>query len=349
VINNSYLLGLYGGSAFDTTSSATSAALRQAAKKQPTPPWSTDVVAPKQDVLVRAALGGRKFINEDAAQLDMKSAPADYRKLFALYQGLDTLNALTNRSATKGVTSLEMTQLNKRFTAGLAEIGSWLSSAGFEGVRMVQGTAKSISKTTAAIPRDSAVSVTGPIHEGAIDSAVAAFAGDIRFNITIKVPVGVTGSNTTAVPIDLAGMGAKPRTLDNVLEFVNNQLETAGFATRIGREQIKAEPKTMQVNGKTVTLPAGPDKWALAIRGNSTETVGFTAADTSDAVYVVQAAGTAGGNQLLKFQSDGGSHGGRRRRNPVGRRPAVAERPSGRGQECAGQRRGAGRLAVDGG
>jgi hypothetical protein len=307
VINNSYLLGLYGGSAFDTTSSATSAALRQAAKKQPTPPWSTDVVAPKQDVLVRAALGGRKFINEDAAQLDMKSAPADYRKLFALYQGLDTLNALTNRSATKGVTSLEMTQLNKRFTAGLAEIGSWLSSAGFEGVRMVQGTAKSISKTTAAIPRDSAVSVTGPIHEGAIDSAVAAFAGDIRFNITIKVPVGVTGSNTTAVPIDLAGMGAKPRTLDNVLEFVNNQLETAGFATRIGREQIKAEPKTMQVNGKTVTLPAGPDKWALAIRGNSTEIVGFTAADTSDAVYVVQAAGTAGGNQLLKFQSDGGA------------------------------------------
>jgi hypothetical protein len=307
VINNSYLLGLFGGTAVDTTSTATTAALQQAAKKQPTPPWSSSAVVPKQDALVRAALAGRKLINEDAAQLDMKSAPADYRKLFALYQGLDTLNALTNRAATKGVGSLELTQLNRRFTAGLAEVGSWLSSAEFDAIRMVQGATKSVSKTTAATPRDSAVSITGPIHEGAIGAPVAAFAGDVRFNITIKVPVGLTDSQTTAVPIDLAGMGAKPRTLDNVLEFINGQLQTAGFATRIGRDQIKAEPKTVQVNGKPVTLPAGPDQWRLAIRGSSTETVGFTAAETSDAVYVVQSAGTAGGNQLLKFQSDGGA------------------------------------------
>ncbi len=307
MINNSYLLGLFGGTATDTTSTYTTAALQQAAKKQPTPPWSSTVVAPKQDALVRAALGGRKLINEDAAQLDMKSAPADYRKLFALYQGLDTLNALTNRAATKGVSSLELAQLNKRFSAGLAEVGSWMSAAAFEDIRMVQGTAKSISKTTAATPRDSAVSVTGPIHEGALSTPVAALEGDVRFNITIKVPVGITDSLTTAVPIDLAGMGAKPRTLDNVLEFINTQLQTAGFATRFGREQIKAEPKTVQVNGKAVTLPAGPDKWSMAIRGNSTETVGFTAAETSDAVYVVQSAGTSGGSQLLKFQSDGGT------------------------------------------
>lgn len=307
MINNSYLLGLFGGSAGTTTLPSTTAALQQAAKKQPTPPWSSTAVVPKQDVLVRAALGGRKFINEDAAQLDMKSAPADYRRLFALYQGLDTLNALTNRAATKGVSTLELAQLNKRFTAGLAEVGSWMSAAEFEDVRMVQGASKSVNKTTAAVPRDSAVSVTGPIHEGSISTPVAAFAGDVRFNITIKVPVGVTDSLTTAVPIDLAGMGASPRTLDNVLEFINGQLQTAGFATRIGREQIKAEPKTIQVNGKPVTLPAGPDKWSMAIRGNSTETVGFTAAETSDAVYVVQSAGAAGGAQLLKFQSDGGA------------------------------------------
>ena len=307
MINNSYLLGLFGGSAVDTTSTTTAAALQQAAKKQPTPPWSSSAVVPKQDALVRAALAGRKLINEDAAQLDMKSAPADYRKLFALYQGLDTLNALTNRAATKGVAPLELTQLNRRFTAGLTEVGSWLSSSEFDAIRMVQGATKSVSKTTAATPRDSAVSITGPIHEGAISTPVAAFAGDVRFNITIKVPVGVTDSLTTAVPIDLAGMGASPRTLDKVLEFINAQLQTAGFATRIGRDQIKAEPKTVQVNGKPVTLPAGPDQWRMAIRGNSTETVGFTAADTSDAVYVVQSAGTAGGNQLLKFQSDGGA------------------------------------------
>ena len=307
MINNSYLLGLFGGTASFAPSTTTAATLKQASRKQPTPPWSTTVEAPKADALVRAALGGRKFINEDAARLDVKTASADYRKLFALYQGLDTLNALVNRSSTKGVGGLEQAQLDKRFSSGLAEISSWLSTSEFDAIRVVQGTSKMTSKTTAAVLRDSANSITGPIHEGSIDTPVAAFQGDTRFSITIRVPVGITDSQTTAVPIDLADMGATPRTLDNVLTHINGKLEAAGFQTRVGREQIKAEARTIQVNGKPVTLPAGPDKWALAIRGTSTETVGFTAPDTSDAVYVVQSAGAAGAGQLLKFQSDGGA------------------------------------------
>lgn len=300
MINNSYVLGLFGGT-YDSSSAVTNAALGQAAKKQPTPPWSTSVAPPKADAMVRAALGGRRFINEDAAQLDVKSASADYRKLFALYQGLDTLTALTNRAGTKGVSSLEMAQLNKRFSAGLSEIGAWLSSADFDGVRMAQGVAASISKTGAGVPRDSAVSVTAPIHEGSPDTVSPAFAGDVAFDITIR-----TTLETKTVAVDLTDMGATPRTLTAVLDHINGKLEAAGVATRIGREQVKAEPKTVTVNGKPVTLPAGADKWALVVRGDSTETVGFAAAARADAVYVVQGAGTAGGHQLLKFQSDTG-------------------------------------------
>nr|MBF0665513.1 transcriptional regulator [Brevundimonas sp.] len=244
MIDNSYLLGLFGGAAPMSMGASTAAALNKAARKQPTPPWSSSAEPPKADALVRAALGGRKFINEGAAQLDVKNASADYRKLFALYQGLDTLNALVNRSRTTGVGALELTQLDKRFSAGLAEIGSWLSNAEFDALRMVQGTSRTTSKTTAAVPRDSARSITGPIHEGSIDTPVAAFQGDTRFSITIKVPVGVDGSQTTAVAIDLADMGAAPRTLDNVLAHINGKLEAAGVETRMGREQIKAEPKT---------------------------------------------------------------------------------------------------------
>ena len=301
MINNSYVLGLFGGTSFGNSSAVGSAALTQARKKQPTPPWSTTVQAPKADALVRAALGGRRFINEDAAQLDIKSASADYRKLFALYQGLDTLTALTNRAATKGVSALELAQLNKRFAAGLGEVGAWLSATDLDGVRLAQGTAASISKTGAGVPRDSAVSVTAPIHEGSPDTLSPAFAGAVAFDISIRTTIG-----TTTVAIDLADMGATPRTLTAVLDHINGKLETAGVATRIGREQFKAEPKTITVNGKPVTLPAGGDKWALVVRGDSTETVGFAAAATADAVYVVQGAGTAGGHQLLKFQSDTG-------------------------------------------
>ena len=197
MINNSYLLGLFGGSAPMAADTSMAALLNRTTRKQPTPPWSTNVEPPKQDALVRAALGGRKFINEDAAQLDVKTASADYRKLFALYQGLDTLNALVNRAATKGVSSLEMTQLSRRFTSGLGEIGSWLTAARFDDLRMVQGASKTTSKTTVAVPRDSAISITGPIHEGSIDTPVTAFQGDTRFSVTIREPVGISGSQTT--------------------------------------------------------------------------------------------------------------------------------------------------------
>ena len=304
MINNSYLLGLYGGTSSTGFSAASFAGGTK--KAQPTPPWSSTAVVPKADALVRSALAGRKIIDEDAARLDVAGSSSDYKKLFALYQGLDTLSALTNRAGVKGLTTTEQALIAKRFASGLAEIGGYVSSADLDAVRLVQGTSTSVSKTTAAVPRDGAVSITAPIHEGSVDSPVAAFQGDVKFDITIKVPQGL-GFNTTAVPIDLSEMGSTPRSLDNVLSHINGKLEAAGFATRIGREQIKVPAKTVTVAGKPVTLPAGPDQWRLAIRANSTETVGFQPADTSDAVYVVQGVGTTGGHQLLKFQSDGGA------------------------------------------
>lgn len=304
MIDNSYLLGLFGGTSLPGTAAG---GFSPAAKKaQPTPPWSTSSKPPEPSAQLRAALAGRNFIDEGGAQLDVPGASADYRKLFALYQGLDTLNVLANRASVKGLPALELSQLQRRFTAGVAEIGDWLKGAEFDGVRMVQGASSMTSKTTAAVPRDSARSLTGPIHEGSLDTPVAAFAGETRFGITIRTPVGISGSATRTIQIDLADMGSQPRTLDNVVRHINDALEAAGVQTRFGREQIKAEPRTLQVNGRTVTLPSGPDRWALAIRGTSTETVGFTATDTSDAVYVVQAAGAAG-HQLLKFRSDGGA------------------------------------------
>lgn len=300
MINNSYLLSLFAGTSQTPMPTLAATGGRTAAKAQPTPPWSSTAAAPKADALVRAALGGRRIIDEGAARLDVKTASADYAKLFALYQGLETLNALANRAATKGVSAVEQAQLARRFTSGMAEMGAWLPAAGFADVRLVQGVAASSSKTSAGVTRDSAVSVTAPIHEGSPDDVVAAFQGPTAFSISVRKTSG-----TTNVAIDLADMGATPRTLTHVLNFINGRLEAQGVETRIGREQVKAEPKTLQVGGKTVTLPAGPDQWRLVVRGSAGETVGFSATQTSDSISVTQA--TATGAQLLKFQSDGGT------------------------------------------
>ncbi|MFN4092372.1 MAG: transcriptional regulator [Brevundimonas sp.] len=298
MIDNGYLLGLYGGTSTSLgTSSATTAASK---KKQPTPPWDSKAVVPKADAMVRAALGGRKLIDESAANVDLNTATADYRKLFALYQGLETLNALTNRAAVKNISSSEQALLAKRFASGLTEIGAYLTTAKLEDVRLVQGVSTSTSKSSAALTRDSAVSLTAPVHEGSPDAEVAAFLGTVTFDI--KVSRGTLGTST--VGVDLSEMGSTPRTLGNVTSYINGKLQAAGLETRVGREQIKVEPRTLTVNGKTVTLPAGADRWALAIRGASTETVSFVPTAVADAVYVTQAVGT--GNQLLKFQTDTG-------------------------------------------
>lgn len=305
MINQSYLLGLYGATSTSTTDASTSATVRS----QPTAPWSATTTTAKASTnsLVAAALAGRKFINESAVKLDLGGVTSDYKKLFALYSGLETLSALADRAAVKNLSASEQANLAKRFAAGMTEVGAYLTSGAMKDIRIVQGGTTTSSKTTAAVVRDSAVSITGPVHEGDLSTAVDAFQGDVRFNITVKTKIGSTTTSKT-VAIDLTEMGSTARTMDAVVAHINGKLDAQGITTRLEKQLVAAEPKTVTTNGKTTTLPAGPDQWSLAIKGASFETVGFAAADTSDAVYVVQQSGKdATTAELLKFQSDGGA------------------------------------------
>lgn len=301
MINNSYLLGLYGVPAGGAGASGVTSGARPV-RTQPTPPWDVSIKAPKQDSVVRTALAARQLINVTSGRLDLPGASSDYRKLFALYQGLTSLTALATRVDQSGVGETEAARIRQRFASGISEVGDYLRTAGFEDVRMVQGVSSTSAKTSAGVARDATRIVTRAVHDGDLASSVANLEGPVVFDITI----GTVGGDIT-VPIDLAGMGAQTRTLDNVITFVNDRLTDAGVATRLGREKVNGEPRTIQLGTKTITLPAQADQWALVLQGSSAETVRLTTPQTSDAVYVVQASGTGGGNELLKFQSDGGT------------------------------------------
>ncbi len=302
MINNSYLLGLYGVTT-DTSSllGTTTNSLGATKKTQPTAPWSSTATAPKASDMVRAALAGRRLINESAVDVDLAGASADYRKLFALYQGLNSLSALADRANTKGLSSLESAQLNRRFASGLAEISDYLKTAAFQDVRVVQGVTSSTVKTGFALEKAQTTFVTKAIHDGDPSQAVEAFQGDVRFRMTVGI-----GQQSQTIDFDLSEMGATERTMDNVIAYMNGKLETAGVGTRMGRQLIAAEAKTVKVGDKTVTLPSGPDQWALRVSGATAETISFAAVDTSDAVYVTQGVGAGSAAQLLKFQVDGG-------------------------------------------
>ena len=302
MINNSYLLGLYGVTTDTSSSGFGTSATVKAKKTQPTAPWSSTTTPAKASDLVRAALGGRRLIDEGNISLDLAGASTDYRKMFALYQGLTTLGALADRAGVKGIASSEATLLAKRFGDGLAEMSVYLKTASFEDVRLVQGVSKTSVKSTYALERAPTSFVTAPLHDGDPTASVKAFEGDVKFSMTVK-----TATGTQTVDLDLAEMGTSDRSMVNVVDYMNGKLEAAGVATRIASQRIPAEPKTFKSGTKTITLPAGPDKWALQVNGGTGEALSFQAVDTSDAVYVTQGVGKTGAGQLLKFQADGGA------------------------------------------
>jgi hypothetical protein len=299
VINNSYLLGMYGLSPMNYGSSGGTSTV----KKQPTAPWSTSAKPQAQSDLLRAALSGRRFIDESATKLDVQTkSSGDYRKLFAMSQGLSLLEAITKRAGEKGVSASETALLAKRFDAGMAELSAYLKDTKFDGIRMVEGESATKAQTGAAVPRDSAKYLTGAVHTGTDSTPVDAFQGEVKFNITVK-----TSAGTKTIAIDLTEMGSDARTMKSVVAHINGKLEAAGVQTRVSREILPQEPKVIKSGDKTVTLPAGPDKWALSVRGVSTETVSFVPVASSDAVYVVQGVGKSGGHNVLKFQEGAGN------------------------------------------
>jgi hypothetical protein len=294
VINNSYVLGLYDPSLASAYSSANATVVR---KKQPTAPWEATAAKQSASELLRTALSGRRFINESNAVLDVKGKDsADYRKIFAMYQGVNLLDSLVGYGAKTTLTNAERTVANRRFEAGVAELRTYLSTLELDGVRMVAGKSETKAQTTAAVARNSSNYVTGVIHKGGTTDAVEAFAGDVRFGIKVT-----TGAGPRVIDIDLSEMGAETRSLSNVTAHINAKLEAEGLQTRIVREQVAAEPRTLKVGDKTITLPDGPDQWALSVRGDGAETIEFVPTATETAVYVAQS-DKAGNQELLKFQ-----------------------------------------------
>ncbi|WP_293677758.1 hypothetical protein [uncultured Phenylobacterium sp.] len=299
---------------YQSRSGATGGALAPAGatkRATPTAPWNGSVTPAESSAAVKAALLGRKFINEGAAKLDVIGASADYRKLFALYQGLSTLMSVVEQSQSKGLLPLDRTRLGQTFARGLDEISSYVDQVDLEKIRLIQGQVSTVAKATLGVPKNKTEYQTPPLVSGSATNVVEAFTGNVQFNVSVK-----RSGATLNVPIDLAGMGAQPRSMVNVVDHINSQLQAAGVDARVASQRIPGAPKTTTVNGKTVTLGTTPDQFALKVKVSTGETVSFSAPATAGAVYLAQDAGnpdpdgkaaTADGttaSQFLKFQTD---------------------------------------------
>lgn len=322
--NQSYLLGLFNtnsdsngiismdlSSLITGSSASAAAALAPKAPVAPTPPWSNPETPAQSSASVQSALAGHSIIDPNAAKLDLPGASSDYKNLFALYQGLSTLQDIATQAQGKGLSPTDQAQLTKAFTSGLATVSSFVDNTSFDKLRLADGALNGTATTTLTVPKNNTTYVTPTVTTDPTNP-VAAFQGDVQFNISIK-RVGTTYN----IPINLDDMGSQPRTWANVLTYMNSQLAAAGVETRFQSQRTPGGPNTTTVGGKTITLPTNqPDQYALKVAIGTSETVTFSAPQTAGAIYVAQTVGDPNpdhdpttsdsdtSQQLLKFQTD---------------------------------------------
>ncbi|MFC3078389.1 hypothetical protein ACFODL_09855 [Phenylobacterium terrae] len=280
-------------------------------KYAPTAPWSPGGGAPDPAQSVRNALLGRRFIDEGAAKLDLAGASADYRRMFALYNGLSTLMGVAERMNAKGLTSVDQAKIRSTFTKGMAEIANYVDDLKLDSVRLTRGEAMTRARMETGVPRDKTEYITAPLVSGSSSAEVPAFQGDVKFDISLK-----RVNDTLNVSIDLSQMGSTPRTMGNVVGFINQKLADAGAVTRFASHRIPGAERTTTVNGRVVKLTPEPDRWALKVKTDIAEKLTFSAPATAGAVYMAQTVGNPDPdgkpstddakltNQFLKFQTD---------------------------------------------
>lgn len=294
--DTSILLGWYQAKAGLAAASvaANGTATAATAAQVPTAPWNPGQVQPKDSALVTQALAGKAFIDEKAAKVDVAKADADYKKLFAINQGLLTLQALANAANDPATSSFQLTAIQAAFSRGMGEIGKYVEATKFDNFRLTEGVAVSSATSAAGVVTSSDSYVTAPLATGSSADPVAAFQGATQFDMNITRPAaGTTPARNVTINFDLSEMGSTPRSMSNVAVYMNTKLQAAGVGVRVSVNRQTVPAQTTTVNGQSVEIAPASTQLGFEITGLSLEKVTFSSPTAAPAVYVAQTAGNA--------------------------------------------------------
>ncbi|WP_019959640.1 PQQ-binding-like beta-propeller repeat protein [Woodsholea maritima] len=264
-------------SASSTQSGETSSS--KSTSKKDLPPWDPRGEIADLESVQRKVLSGGAFFDDKLKDFSNVKASKDEKTLYAMYQGVRRLQSLAAASMEKGATDFERRFWNNRFQEGLEEMTKFFDKMELEGVSVLKGEELTKAESDLRIKRGESVYTTGIVHTGAYDAEVANFQGDVKFDITVRK----SGADQT-INIDLADMGATPRNLDNVADFINSKLDAAGVKTRFERVKIGEKNEDGIIEG---------NNFGFKIEGIITERVTFSAVagEEKPAIYVAGISG----------------------------------------------------------
>ena len=304
-IDASTLINYYAARSGGTAVAA--AATAQAAGSAPTAPWSTGVTTATLTTAATRVLNGGRFVDPSAAKLDVATKNTDYKNLFALYQGLTSLEGLAQSAQSATLSAADRLRLQSKFADGLAQVQSFVagSPSPFKTITVTPGSAAATVTSVSGVKAEDDSYVTGTLATGASTDPAPALAGGGRFSAVVT-----RNGQDTQVDFDLSTLGATPSVSD-VAQYMNAQLQAAGALTRVSVSTTPGADQTLTAGGKTIDLGTGPQQVALSLNGSALEGVRFQAdpATAAPAAYVVQTADTGSGSALTlsKYDASGAS------------------------------------------
>lgn len=257
------------------------------------PPWNTPQPAnsPVRDAQV---LSTTNFVDVNNATLTVGASAndklaEDNQKLFALYQGMNSLYYLAAMSQRSTMTPGQLVGFNTLFQTGLSQVQSFVSSANFNDFTLQAGQTSSTVTSSVGVPSPSFSYTGGTIVSDAnVENALPNVSASDSFNIAIT-----KGSTTTNVPIDLSQVqGAL--TLDNIDTYINQQLAADGFTTRFTRAITQGS-----INDPTKAT------YGIQITPGANETVSLSSASATPALYLAGTTGNA--SSTISATSTGGT------------------------------------------
>ncbi|MFN8734136.1 MAG: hypothetical protein ACK5ZD_13355, partial [Hyphomonadaceae bacterium] len=182
--------------------------------------------------------------------------------------------ALADAAAKDGISAETRKRLQDRITKGIEELNNHINATKLDGAFLIGGR-RLTRHEGEGIPRGLLQYDTKPLVNGELTAIPEGFLGDRRF--TLKVTKGGVATN---FDINLSEMGTTDRTIGNVANFINLQLEAAGFESRFARVETTIPAAT---KGGTATV-----QQRMRITTTSLESLSFEAAagDTKPALYV---------------------------------------------------------------
>src|SRR5215469_5799407 len=214
-INPSTLLNYFNANMTQSTVQASAQQPPATTGTAQTPPWETPQAAnsPQRDA---QTLTLTNFVNLDAAQLTSGASASaklaeDNQKLFALYQGVNSLYYLASMSQRGGTTAGQQVGYNTRFQQGLAQVQSFIGSSSFNDLTLQAGQTSASLTSKVGVPSPS-FSYTGATITGDanISNPLANVSTSDSFNISVT-----KNGTTTVVPIALSQVQGS-LTIDNI-------------------------------------------------------------------------------------------------------------------------------------